>query len=245
MLAAVGAPNLAQPRRFQTTRWSVIRAAGHKPSAHSRDALGVLCSLYWHPVYSFIRAQGRSADEARDLTQGFFADLLSRDDLAGLDPSLGRFRSWLLACVKHFLGHERERQSTQTRGGGVAPLSIDVLLAEGHYQPSHDLTPERLYERRWALTLLDQVLATVRQRYVDRGKEQLFTLLSGSLTGDDDASYKEIARVLDMNVVAVRVAAHRMRELYDELLRAAVADTVERVDEVDDEIDRLRKSLSP
>jgi RNA polymerase sigma factor (sigma-70 family) len=237
----VGTSKHEQPRRNAPTLWSVVRAAGK----NSQDALATLCRLYWYPVYAFIRAQGHTSDKAHDLTQAFFVRFLENNELATLDPSRGRFRSWLRVCVTHFLANQRDHESAQKRGGGVETLSIDALLAEGQYQlePSHDLTPERLYERRWRLILLEQVLATLRQTYAARGKEQLFLLLKGVLTNDDESSYEEIGRVLEMKEGTVRVAALRLRERFGEVFRAAVADTVENPDEVDDEIARLRSGL--
>ena len=229
------------PRHFATTRWSLVRAAAKKPTAESREALSRLCVLYRYPIYAFVRRGGATAEDAQDLTQGFFADLLHRNDLGTADRERGRFRTWLLACVKHFLANARAHDHALKRGGGVAPISIDAEAAEGAYklEPSHDLTPERLYERRWTLSLLERVLAMLKAFYVERGNEALFEKLQGTLVGEAGSPYATIAAGLGMTEGAVKVAVFRFRQKYAELLRGEVADTIDNPDDVDDEIRRL------
>ncbi|MCP3144504.1 RNA polymerase sigma factor [Pyxidicoccus xibeiensis] len=234
-----------KPQKFATTRWSLIAAAGGGASAP--DALATLCELYWHPCYAFIRRRGYAADPAYDLTQGFFVRLLEKNDLATVDRERGRFRSWLLAALKHHLANDWHREQTQKRGGGAVHLSIDGAEAEseyGRFEPSHDVTPEKLFERRWALALLERALETLRAEYARLGKADLFEQLGGSLTGDRDvASYQAIATELGMTESNVKVSAHRLRNRYRALIQEEIARTVEREDDVDDELRHLLAAL--
>ncbi|HZH13268.1 MAG TPA: sigma-70 family RNA polymerase sigma factor [Archangium sp.] len=236
----------AIPRKFSTTRWSLILAAGQGTASEAHEALSTLCTLYWYPLYAFTRRQGRGPKDARDLVQGFFTRLLEKNDLAAVDRQRGRFRAWLLTSLKHYLVNEWDRERAQKRGGGLTPLSIDTEDAEGRYQhePSHGLTPEKLYERRWALTLLEHVLSTLEQECAQLGRQPLFEKLRGTLTGDTvKVPYAEVAGALGMSEGSVKVAAHRLRGRYRELLRAEIAQTVERPEDVDDEIRLLLVSL--
>ncbi len=236
----------AHPRKFSTTRWSLVLAAGQGTPSEAHEALSTLCGLYWYPLYAFTRRQGREAEDARDSVQGFFTRLLEKNDLAAVDRQRGRFRSWLLASLKHYLVNEWNRERAQKRGGGQTPISIDGATAEGLYslELSHDLTPERLYERRWALTLLEHVLASLAAECARLGKQPLFESLRGTLAGDTgQRSYPELARELGMSPGAVKVAAHRLRGRYRELLRTEIAQTVDHPDEVDDEIRLLLAAL--
>jgi RNA polymerase sigma-70 factor (ECF subfamily) len=229
---------------FATTHWSLVLAAGGESPA-AREALAELCRLYWYPLYAYIRRHGHDADEAQDLTQEFFALLLARDDLAGLDPARGRFRAFLLGACRHFLANQRDRAQALKRGGGRRPLSLDLTGADGRYaaEPSHEQPPERLFERRWALTLLDQVMQRLRRYYEAAGQSALFERLKGTLTGDAEGSYAETAAALDMTEGAVKVAAHRMRQRYRDLLREEIARTVADPAEVDDEVRTLFRAL--
>ena len=236
----------ASPRKFSTTRWSLIIAVKQGTTPEAREALSTLCTLYWYPLYAFTRRQGRGPEDARDLVQGFFTRLLEKNDLATVDRQRGRFRTWLLASLKHYLANEWDRERTQKRGGGLTPLSINAETAEGLYQhePSHDLTPEKLYERRWALTLLERVLSTLEQDCARLNRQALFEKLRGTLTGDvGQARYAEVAEALGMSEMAVKVAAHRLRVRYGELLQAEIAQTVEQPGDIDDEIRLLLLSL--
>lgn len=234
--------------RFATTQWSLVLAAGERGSAGAEEALAHLCSLYWYPVFAFVRRQGHPTDEAQDLTQGFFTRLIEKGDLAGADRSRGRFRSFLLTACQHFLSNERDRTRALKRGGGLLPVSIDVAAAEGRYARAlaHSETPERLYEREWCLTLLAGVLDDLREEYGAAGKERVFDRLKDFLTADEDAgTHADAARDLGMTAAAVKVAVHRLRRRYREGLRRRVADTVETAQDIEEEIRYLLKTLGP
>src|SRR5271155_692938 len=173
-------------RQFATTRWSLVLAAGQRSSPQSSAALATLCENYWYPLYAYVRRRGHDSDEAQDLTQAFFARLLEKNDLAAADPERGRFRSFLLASLKHFLANEWDRQRAQKRGGGRPPFSIDFGAAEDRYrgEPSHELTAEKIFERRWAMVLLANVQARLEQEYVEAGKPTAFNRLKIFLTGE-------------------------------------------------------------
>jgi RNA polymerase sigma-70 factor (ECF subfamily) len=222
----------------------MVRAAGDSSGPEARDALASLCTAYWYPLYAFVRRQGHGPEQAQDLTQGFFARLLEKNDLASADQTRGRFRSFLLAACKHFLSNERDREHALKRGGGRVPLSIDRTAAEGCYgrEPSHDETPERLFERRWALTLLEQVLARLRGEYETAGKGRLFERLKGHLTGGGEA-HAQAAAELRMSEGAVKVAVHRLRQRYRDLLRDEIAQTLTDPAEVEDEVRALFAAL--
>jgi RNA polymerase sigma factor (sigma-70 family) len=234
-----GANNVNPSGSFATTRWTMILAAGNEGSADAQRAVAALCESYWYPVYAFVRRQGADADDAMDLTQGFFARLLEKRDLAGVERGRGRFRWWLLLAVKHYLANERDRSRAAKRGGGKKAVSIDAADAESRYrlEPSHDDTPERIFERRWALTLLDQVLTALREECAAEGKSQLFESLKYCLAGTpQDDRYQRAAEELQMTEGAVRMAAHRLRRRYRELLRQQIAQTVETPEQIEEEI---------
>jgi RNA polymerase sigma factor (sigma-70 family) len=224
---------------FAATRWTVVLAASEKSGPARRRALEELAGLYWFPLYAYIRRRGHAAAQAEDLTQDFFARLVEKQVLAAADRSKGKFRSFLLASVKNFLANEWDKSQTQKRGGGRPLVALDGLDAEARYalEPADDLTPERLFERRWALAVLDQVLARLKQDYADRGGAELFEALKGSLAGEADSpTYAAAARRLGMTEGALKVAAHRLRKRYRELLRGEIAETVASPDLVDEEI---------
>lgn len=221
-------------------------AAGDRGAAGADEALASLCSLYWYPIFAFVRRRGHGADEAQDLTQGFFTRLIEKGDLGDADRSRGRFRSFLLTACLHFLSNERDREQALKRGGGRVPVSIDVAVAEGRYERAlaHSETPERLYERQWSLALLEGVLDSLRAEYVAAENERLFDRLRGFLTADDTAgTHADAAGDLGMTAGAVKVAVHRLRRRYREALRQRVADTVASPDDVDDEIRHLLQNL--
>jgi RNA polymerase sigma-70 factor (ECF subfamily) len=240
--------SFAASHRFATTRWTLVcAAAAPQRDANSRAALSSLCQTYWYPLYAFIRHRGHDADAAGDLTQGFFATLLEKNYLADADRSRGRFRTFLLASLKHYLANEHDRAARLKRGGGKPVIPLDRDDAESRYraEPSHDLTPDRLFERRWAITLLDQVLSQLREDYGHEGKQTLFDALKGALTCSDDAdSYAQVAREQGMTEGAVRVAVHRLRKRYRQRLREAIADCVESEQDIDDEIRSLFEALA-
>jgi RNA polymerase sigma-70 factor (ECF subfamily) len=232
-------PGLQAAWRFASTRWSVVAAAGEKESPEGRAALAVLCQAYWYPLYAYARRRLARADDAHDLTQEFLARLLEKDYLQAADPRRGKFRSFLLTAFQRFLAKEHARAAAQKRGGHRRPLSLDFQDGERRYrhEPEDPATPETLYERRWALTLLAQALARLRQEFTSAGKEQLFEALKGTLTGDGTGEpYARIGRELSLSETAVKTAAHRLRRRYQELLRAEVAQTVASPEEVEDEL---------
>ena len=206
----------------------------------------MLCQTYWYPLYAFVRRQGYDAEEAKDLTQEFFLRFLRGNYLKKVKPSLGRFRSYLLAAIKHFLANEWDRASAKKRGGGQVPLSLDFQDAEGRYrsEPSHQLTPEKIFQKRWALTLLESVLKRLREEYAQSGKERLFDYLKQYLIAENGrVSYREVAQRLDMSEAAVKVAVHRLRKRYRRLLRLEIAQTVADPSEIEDEIKELFAAL--
>jgi len=234
-------------RRFETTQWSLVVAAGERGSPAAEQALARLCALYWYPVYAFLRGRGLRVEDAQDLTQGFFARLIEKGDLRAADRNRGRFRSFLLTNCQYYLANERDRASAQKRGGGVALVPIDFAEASRHEAAlSHAETPERLYDRQWCLTLLDGVMAALRGEHAAAGRTEVFDRLKEFLTGGDDAgSHADAGRDLGMTAGAVKVAVHRLRRRYRDELRRRVAETVASDADVDDEIRHLLRSLGP
>src|SRR5215813_9966082 len=196
---------------FHTTSWTLIRAAAAKPTAESREALAALCQKYWHPVYAFVRGREYDAEQSRDLTQGFFALLIERNYLLDADPKRGRFRSFLLAALKHFLADQWDRAHTLKRGGGQVPVSIDVTEAEGWNMPAavEQATPESLYERRWALSLLENVMSKLRAEFVDAGKVDEFDRMSSFLSRESAAArYETVAEEIGVSAGALRMSVY-------------------------------------
>jgi RNA polymerase sigma-70 factor (ECF subfamily) len=233
--------------RFPTTCWGRILQAGDPVAPEASAALGALCRDYWYPLYAFVRRKGHDPETAQDLVQGLFASLLERDDLRRLDPERGRFRSFLMACCTHYLARQLERERTARRGGGRVAIPIDALAAESRFggEPGHDLTAERLFERRWALTLLDRVLAGLDTELARSDKRALYERLRPALAGVEEASpYKEIADELGLTFGAVKMAAHRLRARYRERLREEIARTVADPSEIDAEIQDLLVALA-
>jgi RNA polymerase sigma factor (sigma-70 family) len=239
-------PRSDHARHFATTRWSLVAAAGQGRSPQSQEALATLCQVYWYPLYAYARRHLPSAHDAQDQTQAFFAELLEKDYLQAADPRRGKFRSFLLTAFKHFLSKERERAGAQKRGGGRVPLSLDFQDEDRRYhlEPADPSTPETVYERRWALALLEQALARLREEMTNSGKEKLFERLKGALEGEGpQESYARIAGELGLSEQAVKVAAYRLRRRYQELLRAEIAQTVASPEEVEDELRDLFAAL--
>jgi RNA polymerase sigma-70 factor (ECF subfamily) len=239
-------PSSAGGGRFTTTHWSLVLAAARTEDAHGREALGRLCHVYWYPLYAFVRRQGHGPHDAQDLTQEFFMRLLERDYLGDVDRSKGKFRSFLLAALKHFLCKEWARAKSLKRGGGHILVPLEPLLAEERYrrEPEDNATPEKLFERRWALTLLDHVLTRLSEEYETTGKRALFDELQGCLTGDSDLlPYAALAARLGMTEGAVKVAVHRLRQRYRRVLRDEISRTVTDPAEIDDEIRQLFSAM--
>ena len=239
-------PASSRNANFATTRWSLVVAAAKSPSPQARAALEVLCGSYWYAVYAFVRRRGDPVDDARDLTQEFFARLLEKDYLEAADRERGRFRTFLLTAVSHFLSNERERACAQKRGGDVIKFSLDFERGEERYQqePADHWTAEKIFDRRWALTLLDQAVALLKQDYSDSGKGTLFEQLKVFLTGDSGApAYEESAARLNMSPGAVKVAVHRLRQKYRESLRQLIAQTVAVEEDIESEVHVLLSAL--
>jgi RNA polymerase sigma-70 factor (ECF subfamily) len=232
--------------QFPTTRWSRVIRAGDPDAPLASESLAELCGAYWYPLYAYIRRRGHDPERARDLTQDFFARLLEKGLLAEVDPARGRFRSFLRTVCAHFLANRRDWDHARKRGGGRAALPIDAADAEGRYalELADGLTPERIFDRSWALTLLGRVLERLGREYDEAGKAAAFEALRGALSGDDGApSYATVAARLGTTEGAARVAAHRLRRRYGELLRQEIAATLAEPDEVDDEIRALFAAL--
>jgi RNA polymerase sigma-70 factor (ECF subfamily) len=223
---------------FATTHWSVVLAAQGE-SAQAKAALEKLCRIYWWPLYGFVRREGYKPEEAQDLTQAFFARLLERKDLETVRQERGRLRSYLLASLKNFLSKARHRELTIKRGEGRPLVSLEDLLARERtdQEPAHKLSADRIYERRWALTLLEQVLIRLRAEYEAAGKLPLFDRLKELLAGESgQPSQAEIAAELQMTENAVKQAFHRMRHRYRQLLEEEIAHTVAVQEDVEDEL---------
>lgn len=232
---------------FATTHWSVVLAARDTSSPAADLALAELCRIYWYPLYAFIRRKGHRPHDAQDLTQAFFARLLEKNYVAQADRERGRFRTYLLAALTHFLADEWDKSKRLKRGGGREIMSFDAASAEERYrlEPVDQLDAAKLYERRWVTTLFDQVLARLEQEFRDTGKGALFSSLKSSLIGEDSAlSYVQIGTQLGMSEDAVKQAVHRMRRRYRELFREEIAQTVAGPDEVEDELNHIFSVLS-
>jgi len=232
---------------FQTTRWTLIKAAACNSTPDSRDALATLCQAYWFPVYAFIRRKGHDPETAQDLTQGFFTLLMEKNYLLDVDRQRGRFRSFLLTAVKHFLANEWDRRHAQKRGGGREPISIDAVEAESWYIPAivDEATPETLFQRRWALSLLEHVMAKLRAEFALAGKADRFEKLSVFLNQDSgETRCKEVADEMGLSEGALRTSIHRLRRTYRRLLREEIAQTVSTPEETDEEIRFLMSTLT-
>ena len=237
----------AQRNWFTTTHWSLVLNARDPSSPLATEALEKLCRTYWYPLYVYVRRQGEDDESAKDLTQGFFARLLEKNYLAQVQRERGKFRSFLLASLKHFLADEWDKARAQKRGGGQPIISLDDTTCEDRYrlEPAEAMDAEKLFERRWALTLLEQARTRVKEEYVKAGKAELYDRLNAFESGDQNApSYAQVAAELGLTESAVKSAVFRMRQRYRELVREEVANTVESPAEVDEEIRHLISVIS-
>jgi len=233
--------------RFTTTHWSVVLAAKNNDSSGAAEALETLCRTYWPPLYAYIRRDGYSPEDAKDLTQQFFARLLEKDHLRHLRDQRGKFRSFLLTFLKHFLTDERDRARAQKRGGGRTFISLDETSVEEHrfLEAVHQLNPDQLFERRWAQTILDRALHRLREEYRATGKSDLFDQLKDLQPGaHGPTSYAQLGAQFGMTEAALKSAVHRLRQRHRELLREEIAQTVARPEEIDEEIRYLLSVLS-
>ena len=234
--------------KVATTQWSQVLAARDGSDTEARRALESLCQTYWQPLYAYIRHQGYEPDEAGDLTQAYFTEFLEKDFLTDVDPEKGRFRSFLLTSLRHFLSHERIRSRALKRGGGTLMLSLDTDVAEERYlqEPATGRSPEEVFERRWALTVLGKALASLRHESTTENQRQSFETLKPYLTGEEPRKpYREVAEEQGMTEMAVRKAAHRLRRRFGQVLRDEIAETVAGEDAIDDEVRHLLMIIGP
>ena len=234
--------------QFHTTRWTLVMASARDQSQTGRAALAALCQVYWYPLYAFARRRGHSPHDSQDLTQGFFLHLLEHRALSGVDRLKGKFRSFLLACFQNYLSAETRRAHRLKRGGQCEFVSLDLESAENRYQyePEDYLTAEKIFEARWALTLLDHAMTVLREEYVGRGKELVFNTLKGYVgigENTSKASYEEAAKALGIGVGTVKTFIHRLRNRYLAVVREEVARTVSDPAEIQSEIRGLCDAL--
>lgn len=235
------------PGWFATTHWSVVLAAGSGSPPEAERALETLCTSYWYPLYAWLRRQGHGAHDAQDLTQSFFAFLLEREGLQRVHPEKGRFRSFLLASLKNFVANERDKASALKRGGRFKIISLDEAAGEARFQqePARELTPDKAFEQSWAMSLFTMVLRRLRDEYVAAGQAALHDALEPYLTEDRvKAPYAHTARALGLGEGAVRMAVLRMRRRFGDLLRAEIAHTVTKAEEIDEEIRALLAAVA-
>ncbi len=233
---------------FSTTHWSVVLAAGDADSAEAESALGELCQNYWYPLYAFVRRKGYPQHDAKDLTQGFFEHLLAKDGLSRADPQKGRFRSFLLGSLKNYISVVHRKAGAAKRGGGTTTISIDEEIGEQRYkiEPQDSETPESLFNRSWALDLLDQAQLRLRQRYEKLGQIELYRALSPFITpGEEGITYAQKVEELGMSTSAVTAAIHRLRKAYRRALQEALGEIVADPEEIEDERQFLLSSLQP
>ncbi|HEY1790362.1 MAG TPA: sigma-70 family RNA polymerase sigma factor [Verrucomicrobiae bacterium] len=243
------APSADAPQRsmFVTTHWSTVIRAGHGDTTHAREALEKLCRTYWYPIYACIRRRGHSPEDSQDLTQSFFLRLLEQHSLANVNPDLGRFRSFLLGALNHFLIDEWKKARTQRRGSGRQILSLDWAAAEQRFdmEPVDNATPDKAFDRNWATALLEEVLNQLEEEYQREGKLEMFQALKQTLTGARESlPYAGLAERLGMADGALRVAVHRLRKRYRALLEAEIANTVSSRDEVKHEMTYLLQTIA-
>jgi RNA polymerase sigma factor (sigma-70 family) len=233
--------------RFPTTQWSQVLAARGGTSSAARPALEALCQSYWQPLYAFVRRQGCDADEARDVVQAYFTELLEKKFLKDVDPESGRFRSFLLVSLKHFLSHDRERARALKRGGRTQTISLDTSSTPAlDVRAVDELTPEQVFERQWALTVLERALGRLRLAARDSGTESQFEALKPYLTGDAGRTpYATVGERLGMSEGAVKAGVLRLRRRFGKALREEIAETVSDPGDVDDEIRRMLLVIRP
>jgi RNA polymerase sigma-70 factor (ECF subfamily) len=233
-------------RRFATTHWSVVVAAGQGSDAAARQALATLCTDYWYPLYAYVRRHGYQPAEAQDLTQGFFLHLLEKDAIQAVVPERGRFRSFLLSSLHHYIANQWRHDQAQKRGGGCRVLSLDLDEGERRYhlEPADAMTPEKIFERRWAMTLLNKAVETLRQRYARSAKLHIFDTLKAYLGGHESTiPYRDLAAQLGTTEGAVKVAVHRLRRRCRDCLRQMIAQTVADEREIDEELRYLFQAI--
>jgi RNA polymerase sigma-70 factor (ECF subfamily) len=232
---------------FATTHWSVVLTAGRSDTTRAGDALAKLCQTYWFPLYAYVRRHGHSPEDAKDLTQGFFARLIEQQTLANADPNRGRFRSFMLGAMNHFLADELAKQQTLKRGGGHILFSLDWAAAEERFdlEPADDASPDKIFDKQWAAALLGAVLNQLAEEYRRSGKSALFEALKLTLNGPRESQpYSALASSLQMNEGAVKVAVHRLRKRYRALLQAEIENTLASREEAKEEMRHLFEVLA-
>jgi RNA polymerase sigma factor (sigma-70 family) len=232
---------------FATTHWTVVLTAGCASAPQAQAALEELCRTYWFPLYAYVRRRGHSKEDAEDLTQAFFARFLEKNYLAGLDSERGRFRAFLLAALKHFLANEWDKSQARKRGGGVPHLSLDWHSADTQFQvvATHQQSPDEAFDREWALALLGKVIERLGAECAAEDQGEHFKALKPFLTaGKGETSYAEAALALEMHETAVRVAVHRLRKRYGQLLRAEIANTLAEPAQLDEELRALFNAVA-
>ena len=240
---------VGRPDQFRTTRWSVVLLSAQSQAAGSKEALAKLCNLYWYPLYGHIRRRGFSPDDAQDLTQGFFLDLLEHKALARADQQKGKFRSFLLASLKNFLSNETQRAQCLKRGGQIQFVYVDFSEAEDRYEreePAESLTPEKIFDARWALALLGEARNRLQREYVDSGKTAVFEALKGfvdPVTTESVPSYEEVAKRLNVSVPAVKTLIHRLRKRNTAIVREEILRTISDPGDVEAESRELCQAL--
>ena len=241
--------NSGELDEFKTTHWNLVVSSRQSDVELRQQSLAELCEAYWYPLFAYLRRKGHAPEQAADYVQGFFLQLIDKSFLDSVEPEKGRFRWFLMSAIGRYVANEHKKQAAIKRGGGQKLISLDVDDAEQRYQlePSEGWTAEKLYDRRWALSLLQQALAELEQRQSKKNKRELYLALQSTLsgvamTGDQ---YEEIAERLQMSIGAVKVAAHRLREKYREILIEQVRQTVTDPEIVDSELDVLLQALNP
>lgn len=231
--------------RFHSTHWSVVNRAGDVQDSQHRQALESLFQAYWYPLYAFARRSGQDPHQAEDLTQAFFAKMLEKDFVSSADPERGKFRTFLLVMFKRFMINEYEHGQTQRQGGRLDHLSLDIESSEQRYalEPSDDWTPERLFDRQWAITLLNSVMSQLEAEHQRPEQRKLFRKLRGFLGGGRETPYAEIAQELEIPASSLRVTVHRLRLRYREILRLEIAQTLDDPSEIDEELGYLRAAI--
>ncbi len=233
---------------FVTTHWSVVLSAQDKASARSGQALEALCRTYWYPLYAYVRRVGKAPADAEDLTQGFFARLLEKDYLRSVAPEKGRFRTFLLTALKRYMANEWDREHAAKRGGFAPVAPIDQMVAESRFalEPAHNVPPDVLFDRQWAMTLLERTMARLQEEYEASGRAALFEHLRGSLTKEESSlPYAQIGVRLQLTEAAVKMAIHRLRARYREILLREIGDTVSSPEQLEEELRQLFSSFGP
>lgn len=236
----------AAAAQFPATLWSVVLLAGGSTSEEGRDALGKLCRAYWFPLYAYLQRQGKSPHDAQDLTQAFLLHILEKHTLSRVQPEKGRFRSFLLGSLQYFVADQHDKQQAQKRGGGIKFVELDHNNAEERYraEPADNLDPSKLFDRRWAMTLLDRALGRLEAEFEGPGRKERFQKLQVFLLGEPKTiSYAEAGKRLGIREGAVKVAVLRLRQRFRELLRAEIASTVAKEEEIEDEMRHLFNTL--